>query len=47
MAAVHKNRKKDVTDCTNMNSIVSLFGFLLASMSKPPPRIDANIVCLQ
>jgi hypothetical protein len=30
-----------------MNSVVSLFGFLSVSMSKPPPCIDANKVCLQ
>jgi hypothetical protein len=34
MAVVHKN-KKNVTGITN--SVVSLFGFLLASMSNPPP----------
>jgi hypothetical protein len=33
---------------TDTNSVVSLFGFLSASMSKPPPCIvDADIVYLQ
>jgi hypothetical protein len=41
------DNKKDVTDSTNMNIVVSLFGFLSVSMSKPLPRIDADVVCLQ
>jgi hypothetical protein len=42
---IHWRFHDNVTDSTN--SVVSLFGFLSASMSKPPPRIDADIVCLQ